>query len=195
MNDIIKETSVCRLNDGKNLKHPMSTYIGGVTLTKEHLIIIPIIKTPKYYFIRCSALGGLYGIGGALLISIGVTISPLTTLQWILLPFAIVVLLWLCNRLLLSNIRKRMGLMETRGVVVDDNDCLMIPLHSITRIDMGTRGLTPYKYISVSYATGKGLCSDVSFLIFSKWELILKKNQTAWVCAIKEAMIAAGGGK
>ena len=195
MNDIIKETSVFRLNDGKNLKHPMSTYVGGVTLTKEHLIIIPIIKTPKYYFIRCSALGGLYVIGSALLISIGATISPLTTLQWILLPFVIVVLLWLCNKLLLSNIRKRMGLLETRGMAGDDNDCLMIPLHSIKKIDMDTRGLTPYKYISVSYAPEKGLCSDVSFLIFSKWELILKKNQMAWVCAIKEAMIAAGGGK
>jgi hypothetical protein len=172
MNDIIKETSVCRLNDGKNLKHPMSTYVGGVTLTKEHLILIPIIKTPKYYFIRCSALGGLYVIGSALLISIGVTISSLTTLQWILLPFAIVVLLWLCNKLLLSNIRKRMRVLETKGMI-----------------------LTPYKYISVSYTPEKGLCSDISFLIFSKWELILKKNQTAWVCAIKEAMIAAGGGK
>ena len=195
MNDIIKETSVCRLNDGKNLKHPVSTYVGGVTLTKEHLIIIPIIKTPKYYFIRCSALGELYVIGSALLISIGVTISPLTTLQWILLPFAIVVLLWLCNKLLLSHIRKRMGLLETRGMVEKCDDCLMIPLHSIKKIDMGTRGLTPYKYISVSYTPGKGLCSDVSFLVFSKWELILKKNQMAWVCAIKEAMIAAGGGK
>ncbi len=195
MNTIIKETSICRLNDGKTLKHPMSTYVGGVTLTKEHLIIIPIIKTPKYYFIRCSALGGLYCIGGALLISIGVTISLLTTLQWILLPFAIVVLLWLCNKLLLSNIRKRMRVLETRGMVGDDDDCLRIPLHSIKKIDVGTRGLTPYKYISVSYTPGKGLCSDVSFLVFSKWELILKKNQMAWVCAIKEAMIAAGGGK
>jgi hypothetical protein len=195
MNDIIKETSVCRLNDGKNLKHPMSTYVGGVTLTKEHLILIPIIKTPKYYFIRCSALGGLYVIGSALLISIGVTISSLTTLQWILLPFAIVVLLWLCNKLLLSNIRKRMRVLETKGMMENDDDCLIIPLHSIKKIDMGTRGLTPYKYISVSYTPEKGLCSDISFLIFSKWELILKKNQTAWVCAIKEAMIAAGGGK
>lgn len=114
MDDIIKETSICRLNDGKNLKHPMPTYVGGVTLTKEHLIIIPIIKTPKYYFIRCSALMGLLGIGGALSILIGVTIS-LTTLQWILLPFAIVVMLVLCNKLLLSNIRKRMRVLETRG--------------------------------------------------------------------------------
>lgn len=136
----------------------------------------------------------LYGIGGALFISIGVTISLLTTLQWILLPFAIVVLLWLCNKLLLSNVRKRIGLLETRGMMENDDDCLMIPLHSIKKIDMGTRGLTPYKYISVSYTPGKGLCSDVSFLIFSKWELILKKNQMAWVCAIKEAMIAAGAG-
>nr|QNO50501.1 hypothetical protein EGLMOMJH_00040 [Methanosarcinales archaeon ANME-2c ERB4] len=188
MNDIIKETSICRLNDGKTLQHPFSTYVGGVTLTKDHLIIIPIIKTPKYYFIRCSALGGLYVIGGALFISIGVTIS-LLTLQWILLPFAIVVLLWLCHKLLLSNIRKRMGMLE------NGDDCLMIPLHSIKKIDMGTRGLTPYKYISVSYTPGKGLCSDISFLIFSKWELILKKNQMAWVCAIKEAMIAAGDGE
>jgi len=194
MNDTIKETSICRLNDGKTLQHPFSTYVGGVTLTKEHLIIMPIIKTPKYYFIRCSALMGLLGIGGALFISIGVTIS-LLTLQWILLPFAIVVLLWLCNKLLLSNIRKRMGLLETRGMMEHDDDCLVIPLHSIKKIDMGTRGLTPYKYISVSYTPGKGLCSDVSFIVFSKWELILKKNQTAWVCAIKEAMIAAGGGK
>ncbi len=194
MNTIIKETSICRLNDGKTLQHPRSTYVGGVTLTKEHLIIIPIIKTPKYYFIRCSALGGLYGIGGALFISIGVTISLLTTLQWILLPFAIVVLLWLCNKLLLSNIRKRMMVLETRGMMEHD-DCLMIPLHSIKKIDVGTRGLTPYKYISVSYTPGKGLCSDVSFLVFSKWEMILKKNQKAWACAIKEAKIAAGGGK
>jgi hypothetical protein len=195
MNDIIKETSICRLNDGKNLKHPMSTYVGGVTLTKEHLIIIPIIKTPKYYFIRCSALMGLLGIGGALAILIGVNISLLTTSQWILLPFAIVVLLWLCNKLLLSNIRKRMELLETREMMGNDDDCLVIPLHSIKKIDMGTRGITPYKYIIVSYTPGKGLCSDVSFLIFSKWEMILKKNQMAWVCAIKEAMIAAGGGK
>lgn len=194
MNDIIKETSVCRLNDGKNLKHPMSTYVGGVTLTKEHLILIPVIKTPKYYFIRCSALAGLLGIGSALFISIGVTIS-LLTLQWMLLPFAIVVLLWLCNKFLLSIIRKQMGLLETRGVAEGDDDFLMIPLHSIKKIDMGTRGQIPYKYISVSYTPGKGLCSDVSFLIFSKWELVLKKNQTAWVCAIKEAMIAVGGGK
>jgi hypothetical protein len=57
---------------------------------------------------------------------------------------------------------------------------------------MGTRGLTPYKYISVSYTPGKGLCSDVSFLVFSKGELILKKPQMAWACAIKEAMIASG---
>jgi hypothetical protein len=192
MNDIIKETSICRLNDGKNLKHPMSTYVGGVTLTKEHLIIIPIIKTPKYYFIRCSALGGLLVIGGALFISIGVTISLLTTLQWILLPFAIVVMLVLCNKLLLSNIRKRMRVLETRGMMESDDDCLMIPLHSIKKIDMGTRGLTPYKYISVSYTPGKGLCSDVSFLVFSKGELILKKPQMAWACAIKEAMIASG---
>ncbi|MEA1894027.1 MAG: hypothetical protein U9N36_02270 [Euryarchaeota archaeon] len=192
MNDIIKETSVCRLNDGKNLKHPKSTYVGGATLTKECLIIIPIIKTLRYYFIRCFALAMFLIIGGALFISIGVSISLLTTLQWILLPFSIVVLLWLCNKLLLSIIRKRMGLLETRGVVGGDDDCLMIPLHSIKKIDMGTRGQIPYKYISVSYTPGKGLCSDVSFLIFSKWELILKKNQMAWVCAIKEAMIAAG---
>ena len=192
---IIKETSICRLNDGKTLQHPRSTYVGGVTLTKEHLIIIPIIKTPKYYFIRCSALGGLYIIGSVLFLSIGVTISPITTLQLILLPFAIVALLWLCNKLLLSNIRKRMRVLETRGMLENDDDCLMIPLHSIKKIDMGTRGLTPYKYISVSYTPGKGLCSDVSFLVFSKWELILKKNQMAWACAIKEAMIAAGGGK
>ena len=138
---------------------------------------------------------GLLGIGGALSILIGVTPSLLTTLQWTLLPFAIVVLLWLCNKLLLLIIRKQMGLLETRGVVRGDDDCLMIPLHSIKKIDIGTRGLTPYKYISVSYTRGKGLCSDVSFLIFSKWELILKKNQMVWVCAIKEAMIAAGGGK
>jgi len=195
MNDIIKETSICRLNDGKTLQHPFSTYMGGVTLTKEHLIIIPIIKTPKYYFIRCSALGGLYVLGSVLFISIGVTISPLTTVQWILLPFAIVVLLWPCNKLLLSNIMKRMRVLETRGVIENGDDCLMIPLHSIKKIDMGTRGLTPYKYISVSYTPGKGLCSDVSFLVFSKWELILKKNQMAWACAIKEAMISAGGGK
>ncbi|MEA1908890.1 MAG: hypothetical protein U9N43_07675, partial [Euryarchaeota archaeon] len=112
MGTIIKETSICRLNDGKTLQHPISTYVGGVTLTKEHLIIIPIIKTHKYYFIRCSALGGLYIIGSVLFISIGATISPLTTLRWILLPFAIVVLLWLCNKLLLSNIRNRMRVLE-----------------------------------------------------------------------------------
>ena len=88
-----------------------------------------------------------------------------------------------------------MKVLETRGMMVNNDDCLMIPLHSIKKIDMGTRGLTPYKYISVSYTPGKGLCSDVSFLVFSKWELILKKTQMAWVCAIKEAMIAAGGGK
>ncbi len=195
MNAIIKETSICRLNDGMTLQRPLSTYVGGATLTKEHLIIMPIIKTPKYYFIRCSALGGLYVIGSVLFISIGVTISSLITVQWILLPFTIVVLLWLYNKLLRSNIRKRMRVLETRGIMEHDDDCLMIPLHSIKKIDMGTRGLTPYKYIIVSYTPGNGLCSDVSFLVFSKWELILKKNQVAWFCAIKEAMIAAGDGK
>ncbi len=86
-------------------------------------------------------------------------------------------------------------MLETSGMMENDNDCLMIPLQSIKKIDVGVRGLIPYKYISVSYTPGKGLCSDVSFLIFSKGELILKKNQMAWACAIKEAMTAAGGRK
>jgi hypothetical protein len=49
MNDIIKETSICRIHEGRPVQFPFFRLFGGATLTEDHLILIPVIRTPKYY--------------------------------------------------------------------------------------------------------------------------------------------------
>jgi hypothetical protein len=179
MNDIIKETSICRIHEGRPVQFPFFRLFGGATLTEDHLILIPVIRTPKYYLIRILALIVLLALFEALSILIGVTTSKL-----ILLPFATVLLIGMSDRLLLSNIRKRMG---------DEEDCLMIQVRSIKKVDL--RRAASWNYIRVSYEVENGICDDVSFVVLSRGGFTLKKPQMAWACAIKEAMIAAGGGK
>ena len=179
MNDIIKETSICRIHEGRPVQFPFFRLFGGATLTRDHLILIPVIRTPKYYLIRILALMGLLVLFEALSILIGVTTSKL-----ILLPFAIVLLVGMSDRLLLLNIRKRRG---------NEEDCLMIQVRSIKKVDL--RRAASWNYIRVSYEVENGICDDVSFVVLSRGGFALKKTQMAWACAIKEAMIAAGGGK
>ena len=179
MDDIIKETIICRIHEGQPVQFPFFRLFGGATLTKSHLILIPVIRTPKYYLIRILALIVLLALFEVLSILIGVTTSKL-----ILLPFATVLLIGMSDRLLLSNIRKRMG---------DEENCLMIQVCSIKKVDM--RRSASWNYISVSYEVENEICDDISFVVLSRGGFALKKNQMAWVCAIKEAMIAAGGGK
>ena len=178
MDDIIKKTSICRIHEGRPVQFPFFRLFGGATLTEDHLILIPVIRTPKYYLIRVLALMGLLALLSVLSILIGVTTSKL-----ILLPFAIVLLVGMNDKLLLSNIRKRM---------VNEEDCLMIPVRSIKKVDL--RRAASWNYIRVSYGVEKGICDDVSFVVLSRGGFALKKTQMAWACAIKEAMISAGWG-
>ena len=185
MNGIIKETSICRIHEGRPVQFPFFGLFGGVTLTKDHLIIVPVIRTPRYYFIRLLVLAGIVTILAGLSILIGAIFSRLVLPHpVILLPFAIVVLVGINGKVLLSYIRKRMG---------NEEDCLMIPVRSIKKVDI--RRAASWNYIRVSYEVERGLCNDASFVVLSRWGLSLKKTQMAWACAIKEAMIAAGGGK
>ena len=179
MNDIIKETSICRIHEGRPVQFPFFRLFGGATLTRDHLILIPVIRTPKYYLIRILALMGLLVLFEALSILIGVTTSKL-----ILLPFAIVLLVGMSDRLLLLNIRKRRG---------NEEDCLMIQVRSIKKVDL--RRAASWNYIRVSYEVENGICDDVSFVVLSRGGFALKKTHMTWACAIKEATIAAGDGK
>ena len=178
MNAIIKETSICRIHEGRPVQFPFFGLFGGATLTNNRLILIPVIRTPKYYLIRILGLMGLLGMFSALSILTSVTTSKL-----ILLPFAIVLLIGMSDRLLLSNIRKRMG---------NEEDCLMIPVRSIKKVDM--RRAASWNYIHVSYGVENGICDDVSFAVLSRGGFAFKKTQMVWACAIKEAMISVGDG-
>ena len=177
MDDSIKKTSVCRIHVGRPIQFPFFRIFGGVTLTKGNLIIIPIVRT-QYYLTLLLAGVCLCTILNISSTSIGITASLL-----ILLPLTIVVVPPVLNRLLLLNVRKQMGDMEA---IEDTGDCLMIPLHSIKKVDM--RRVASWTYIRISYEVGRGLCNDASFVVLSKWGLALKKTQMAWACAIKEAM-------
>ncbi len=179
MNDIIKKTSICRIHEGQPVQFPFFRLFGGATLTDDNLILIPVIRTPKYYIIRILALVGLLALFEVLSILIGVTISKL-----ILLPFAIVLLIGMSDRLLLLNIRKRMR---------DEEDCLMIPVRSIKKVDL--RRAASWNFIRVSYEVENGICGDVSFAVLSGSGFSLKKTQMAWACAIKKAMISVGVGE
>jgi hypothetical protein len=83
-----------------------------------------------------------------------------------------------------------MGNMET---MANREDCLMIPVHSIKKVDVGSAA--SWNYIRVSYEVERGLCNDVSFVVLLNVGVALKKTQVEYAEAIKEAMIAAGGGK
>jgi len=170
MNDIIKETSICRIHEGRPVQFPFFRLFGGATLTRDHLILIPVIRTPKYYLIRILALMGLLVLFEALSILIGVTTSKL-----ILLPFAIVLLVGMSDRLLLLNIRKRRG---------NEEDCLMIQVRSIKKVDL--RRAASWNYIRVSYEVENGICDDVSFVVLSRGGFALKKTHMTWACASKK---------
>jgi len=184
MDDIIKKTSVCRIHEGRPVQFPFFRIFGGVTLTKGHLIIIQIVRTQYYLTLL------LAGVCLCTILNISSTSIGMTASLLILLPLMIVVVPPVRNRLLLRNVRKQMGDM---GTIEDTEDCLMIPLHSIKKVD--TRRVASWNYIRISYEVGRGLCNDASFVVLSRWGLTLKKTQMAWACAIKEAITAEIGMK
>ena len=185
MDDITGKTSVCRIHEGRPVQFPFFGLFGGVTLTKNHLIIVPVIRKPIYYFIRLLMIAGIVTILAGLVILIG-AIFPRLLLPHlvILMPFAIAVLVGINSKVLLSYIRKQME---------GEEDCLMIPARSIKKVNI--RRAASWNYIRVSYGVERGLCNDASFVVLSRWGLALKKTQVEYAEAIKEAMISAGDGK
>lgn len=196
MNDIIKKTSICRIHEGRPVQFPFFRLCGSVTLTKEYLILTSVRRTLKYYFIRLLALTGLCTILVLLeyyftrsleltgLCTILVYILPVPLL--ILLPLTIVVATPVHNKLSLLNLRKRMGDMET---MENREDCLVIPVHSIKKVDVGSAA--SWNYIRVSYEIERGLCNEISFVVLLSVGVALKKTQVEYAEAIKEAMISA----
>lgn len=73
------------------------------------------------------------------------------------------------------------------------DDCLVIPVHSIKKVNVGS--VAAWDYIRVSYDVGRGVCNDVSFVVFLSVGIALKKTQGEYAEAIKEAMILAGDEK
>ena len=176
-NTIIKETSICRIHEGKLIKFPFFRLCGGVTLTKEYLILTPVRRTLKCHFVRLLVL--------ICLCTILVYLLP-TVSQLILLLLAIVVATPVHNKLSLLNLRKRVGNTEA---MANRDDCLMIPVHSIKKVNMDS--VAAWNYIRVSYDVGRGLCNDVSFVVLLSVGIALKKTQREYAEAIKEAMISA----
>ncbi len=121
MNTIIKETSICRIHEGRPIQFPFFRLCGGVTLTKEYLILTPVRRTLKCHFVRLLVL--------VCLCTILVYLLP-TVSRLILLLLTIVVVTPVHNKVSLLNLRKRMENTET---MANGEDCLMIPVHSIKK--------------------------------------------------------------
>ncbi len=83
--------------------------------------------------------------------------------------------------------------MGNTEVMANRDYCLAIPVHSINKVDVCSAAA--WDYIRVSYDVGRGLCNDVSFVVFLSVGIALKKTQREYAEAIKEAMISAGGEK
>ena len=79
--------------------------------------------------------------------------------------------------------------MGNTEAMANRDDCLMIPVHSIKKVNMDS--VAAWNYIRVSYDVGRGLCNDVSFVVLLSVGIALKKTQREYAEAIKEAMISA----